>query len=75
MRMYFERARCEKSTTDELESLASRLSISESVEEVVHNIWKLYTINVHVPYTGRWSAKYAGDFHLTVAAENKFSCR
>ena len=53
MRMYFERARCEKSTTDELESLASRLSISESVEEVVHNIWKLYTINVHVPYTGR----------------------
>jgi len=53
MRMYFERARCEKSATDELESLASRLSISESVEEVVHNIWKLYTINVCVPNTGR----------------------
>ena len=34
LKVYFNRTRCEKSTTDELETLASRLSISESVEEV-----------------------------------------
>ena len=36
MKVYFERTRCEKSTADELETLASRLSISESVEEVLY---------------------------------------
>ena len=35
MKAYFERTRCEKCTADELETLASRLSISESVEEVL----------------------------------------
>lgn len=34
LKVYFERTRCEKNTADELETLASRLSISESVEEV-----------------------------------------
>ena len=35
MKAYFERTRCEKCTADELETLASKLSISESVEEVL----------------------------------------
>ena len=39
MKVYFERTRCEKSTADELETLASRLSISESVEEVLYEIY------------------------------------
>ena len=34
LKVYFDRARCEKSTADELESLASQLSISESIEQV-----------------------------------------
>lgn len=34
LKVYFERTTCEKSTADELETLAGRLSISESAEEV-----------------------------------------
>jgi len=45
MRVYFDRARCEKSTTDELESLASRLSISESVQEVLYDSWELHSLS------------------------------
>jgi len=35
LKVYFERTRCEKGTADELETLASKLSISESVNEVL----------------------------------------
>ena len=34
LKVYFDRTRCEKSTADELETLASQLNISESLEEV-----------------------------------------
>lgn len=38
LKIYFERTRCEKGAADELETLASKLSISESVEEVLQEM-------------------------------------